>query len=69
MTGFEHIIIICINEEHKLKRSEKYSFPPSAFSLASVISFKLCPEQKTSPTAAMIITLTESFDDASNISF
>ena len=62
MTGFEQVVIICINEEQKLKRFKKYSFPSSLSFLASVISFKLCPEQKISPTAAMIITLTESFD-------
>ena len=60
--------------KHKLykkymKRSKKYSFPSSSLFLASVISFKLCPEQKISPTAAMIITLTEAFDEASNICF
>ena len=63
---------ICLINDHvsaeKLnERSERYSFPESELALAAVISFKLCPEQKTSPTAAMIITLTESFDDASTM--
>ena len=41
-----------------------YALPSSSFFLASVISFRLCPEQKTSPTAAMIMTLIELSEDA-----
>ena len=59
ITGFGQFTTICINDEHKLKRSKKYDAPSSSLSLASVISLRLCPEQKTLPVAAITITFIE----------
>ena len=59
ITGFGQFTIICISDEHKVNRFMKYDSPLSSSSLALVISFKLCPEQKTSPTASITITFNE----------
>ena len=59
MTGLGEFTINCINDEHNLNKSIKYEAPSSSLFRASVISLRLCPEQKTFPFAASTITLIE----------
>ena len=57
--GFGELTINCINDEHESNKSLKYLLPLSSLSLASVISFKSWPAQKTFPVAEIIITFIE----------